>query len=114
MAIPVILKTLDNTIKLVKKSELVKTSASALGAEFQDIDADELSKMNVENGVRINKMNSGRLAQTGIQPGFIITHIDKKKMTSAEEIAKRLDRSGPIVIEGFYPNGMRASYSFGL
>ena len=112
--IPVVLKTLDNTTKLVKKSELVKSSATVLGAEIQDIDTDELAEMKVENGVRIQKMNPGRLAQTGIQAGFIITNIDKKKMDSALEVKQRFEKSGPILIEGFYPNGMRASYSFSL
>jgi len=114
LAIPVTLKTLDNTTNLIKKSELVKTTASVLGAELQDLDDDELNEMKVENGVRIQKLNSGRLAQTGIQAGFIITHIDKKRMDSAVETKRRLEKSGPILIEGFYPNGMRASYSFSL
>ena len=112
--IPVVLKTVDNTTNLVKKSKMVKTTASVLGADLQNLDSDQLAEMKVENGVRIQKLNSGRLAQTGIQAGFIITHIDKKKMESAIETKKRLERSGPILIEGFYPNGMRASYSFSL
>lgn len=114
IVVPVILKSLDNTTNLVKKSEMVKTTASILGADLQDIDSEELSDMKIENGVRIQKLNSGRLAQTGIQQGFIITHIDKQKMESATQVKKRLEKSGPILIEGFYTNGMRASYSFGL
>ena len=113
VAIPVVLKTFDNTTNLVKKSELI-TSTTALGAEFQDIESGELADMKLENGVKIHRMESGRLAQTGIQAGFIITHIDKKKVDSSVAVKKRLERSGPIVIEGFYPNGMRASYSFSL
>jgi serine protease Do len=112
--IPVVLKTIDNTTNLVKKTEVVKTSASILGAEIQDLGSEELSNFNVENGVRIQKLNSGRLAQTGIQPGFIITHIDKKKMSTSTEVKKRLEKSGPILIEGFYANGMKAAYSFAL
>jgi serine protease Do len=115
MALPVVLKTFDNTTNLVKKSELIKaSSASILGADLQDIDTDELSDMRVDNGVRIQKLNAGRLSQTGMQAGFIITTIDKKKVHNAQEIKDRLEKSGPILIEGFYPNGMRASYSFSL
>lgn len=114
LVIPVTLKTFDNTTNLVKRSEMVKSTVNVLGAELQDLDSDQLSDLRIENGVRIEKMNSGRLAQTGIQPGFIITHIDKKKMDSATETKKRLEKSGPILIEGVYPNGMRASYSFSL
>lgn len=114
IVIPVVLKSLDNTTRLVKKSEIVKMTTTALGADLQDIDTEELDDMRIENGVRVQKLNPGRLAQTGMQPGFIITHIDKKKMNSAEETKKRLEKSGPILIEGFYLNGMRASYSFSL
>jgi serine protease Do len=111
----VVLKTLDNTTKLVKKSEMVKTSAVVLGAEFQDIDSDDLTNMRIENGVKIEKLNQGKLAAVGIQAGFIITSIDKKKVHTSQEIKKLLEnKSGPVVIEGFYLNGMRASYSFSL
>ena len=110
--VPVVLKTLNNTTNLVKKVELVK--ANALGAEFQDLSVEELEAMKVDNGVKIQKINAGKLAQTGIQAGFIITHIDKKKISSSLQTKERLEKSGPILIEGFYTNGMRASYSFSL
>jgi serine protease Do len=113
--LPVVLKTYDNTTKLVKKSEMVKTSATVLGAEFQDIESDELEQMKVENGVRIQKLNPGKLAQVGIQAGFIITSIDKKKVSTSLDVKRLLEKkSGSVLIEGFYTNGMRASYSFSL
>lgn len=113
--ISVTLKTLDNTTKLIKKSELVARSMNALGAEFEQLDSDDLAKMRIENGVKITKLNPGKLAQVGIQPGFVITSIDKKKITSVETVKSLLEtKSGTVLIEGFYPNGMRASYSFVL
>jgi serine protease Do len=111
--LPVLLKTFDNTTKLVKKEETV-SSSTALGAEFRDISGDELQEMRAENGVRIQKLDHGKLAQVGIQQGFIITSIDKRKINSSQEVKNRLEKSGPVLIEGFYPNGMRASYSFSL
>jgi serine protease Do len=114
LAVSVVLKTLNNTTNLVKKSELINTTASALGAEFQDLDQEKLAEMRIENGVRIKKINPGQLAQTGIQAGFIITHIDKKKINSSLDVKTRLEKKGPVLIEGFYTNGMRASYSFSL
>jgi len=113
--LPVVLKSFDNTTKLVSKTELEKKSVDALGAEFQEMDSDELAKMRLENGVKINKLNTGKLAQVGIQPGFIVTSIDKKKIVSAQDIKSALsDKSGVVVIEGYYPNGMRAAYSFSM
>jgi serine protease Do len=115
MNIPVLLKTFDNTTKLVRKSELVQKSAVALGAEFQELDPDELTALKVQNGVRVNRAGNGKLAQVGIQNGFIITSIDKKSVTTVKEVKTALEsRSGTILIEGFYTNGMRAAYSFAL
>jgi serine protease Do len=109
------LKTLDNTTRLVKKSELVEKSVKLLGAEFQSLSTDDLTSLRAENGVRISKLENGRLAQVGIQQGFIITSINKKKILSAKDVNEQLaKKSGPVLIEGFYPNGMRASYSFAL
>ena len=113
--VPVTLKTADNTTKLVKKSELIKASIDALGAEFQEVDLSDLAKLRLENGVRVNNLSNGKFAQTGIREGFIITSIDKKKIGSTEDIKTLLEnKSGNVTIEGFYPNGVRAYYSFVL
>lgn len=115
MNLNITLKSLDNTTKLVNKSELVSASVTALGAEFMEVDNDELARLRIENGVKVGKMNSGKLAQVGIKEGFIITSIDKKKVSNVNEIKNILSsKKGSIVIEGFYPNGARAYYGFEL
>ncbi|MBA3663754.1 MAG: Do family serine endopeptidase [Bacteroidetes bacterium] len=109
----VVLKTLDNTTRLVKKSEIINNSVTALGADFIEVSSDELSKLRIENGVKINKLNNGKLAQVGIKEGFIITSIDKKKVSKVDDIKTLLsNKSGAVLIEGFYPNGARAYYGF--
>ncbi len=113
--LPVVLKSFDNTTRLVKKSEMVATNAVVMGAELQTLDSEKLSDMNAGNGVQISKIGRGKLAQIGIQQGFIITAIDKHKITSAAEVKEILEKkSGVVLVEGFYPNGMQASYSFML
>lgn len=113
--LPVTLKTFDNTTKLVKKSEMAAKTVNALGAEFAEVDNDDLAALRLENGIRIEKLNPGILSQVGIQQGFIVTSIDKKKMITVKDIENSLlNKKGMVLIEGFYANGMRASYSFGL
>lgn len=115
MNVPVVLKTLDNTTKLIRRSELTKASIESLGAEFQEIDLNDLTKLRLENGVKVSKLSYGKLAQVGIKEGFIITSIDKKKINTANDIKNSLEhKSGNVTIEGFYPNGARAFYSFTL
>jgi len=71
--------------------------------------------LKIENGLRINKLVAGKLLSAGIQVGFIITNIDKKKIATIEDIKAALEnKKGGVLIEGIYPNGMRAYYGFGL
>ncbi len=113
--IAVVLKTFDNSTRLVKKSDMANLSVKVLGAEFTAVDDSQLSGLNLSNGVKIAKLNSGKLSQVGLQAGFIITQIDKKKVNSIQDVKSMLEsKSGIVLIEGVYPNGMRASYSFPL
>ncbi|HOZ88520.1 MAG TPA: PDZ domain-containing protein, partial [Bacteroidia bacterium] len=115
MNVGVTLKTLDNTTKLIKKSELTSASIAALGAEFQQMETNDLARLRLDNGVRISKLGAGKLAQVGIKEGFIITSIDKKRVATADDIRIFLEnKSGNVTLEGFYPNGVRAYYSFVL
>jgi serine protease Do len=115
MNVGVTLKTLDNTTKLIKKSELTSASIAALGAEFQQMETNDLARLRLDNGVRISKLGAGKLAQVGIKEGFIITSIDKKRVSTADDIRIFLEnKSGNVTLEGFYPNGVRAYYSFVL
>jgi S1-C subfamily serine protease len=111
----VTLKSLDNTTTLIKKSEKVKNSISALGAVFEEISKDDLNNLKLNNGVKIKRLNSGKLSQIGIKEGFIITSIDKKKVNTINDISDLLEnKTGTVIIEGFYPNGARAYYGFSL
>jgi len=113
MTVPVTLKTLDNTTRLVKKSELSKASIVTMGAELEQLNSDDLSRLRLDNGVRIKKLGNGKLAQTGMKEGFVITNIDKKKVNSGDDVKFILEgKAGTVTVEGFYPNGVRAYYSF--
>ncbi|MDP1802313.1 MAG: trypsin-like peptidase domain-containing protein [Bacteroidota bacterium] len=115
MNMAVVLKSLDNTTSLIKKSEITKKSLSALGADFEEMNADDLAKFRINSGVKIKKLSVGKLSQVGIKEGFIITSIDKKKVSTTQDITNLLEnKSGTVLIEGFYPNGARAYYGFAL
>ena len=87
----------------------------SVGAEFTQMKPEDLAKFGFENGIMITKLYSGKLSLVGIKEGFIITSIDKKKILVIEEL-KRIfdDKKGLILIEGFYTNGDKATYSFNL
>lgn len=111
--IPVVLKNKNGNTDVVEKPKI--EVVSALGATFEAVNEKELKKLNIENGLKISKLSAGKLLSAGIKEGFIITSVDKKKITSIEDIKTALEnKKGGVLIEGVYPNGMRAYYGFGL
>ena len=107
----VTLRNKDGNTGIVK-NEMV----SLLGAEFEVISPDEAAKLGIRNGVQISKLNAGKLRSAGLREGFIIESIDNKTIKSTEDILDALQskKNVGVLIEGIYPNGMRAYYGFGL
>jgi serine protease Do len=113
--VPVTLTNIKNGTEIIKKAEPVLTSSSSLGATFEEVSEDYLSKHNMTNGVKIAKLSGGKLATVGIKEGFVITAINKKKVFTAADVQKMLEgKTGTVLVEGVYPNGIIASYGFGL
>jgi len=55
------------------------------------------------------------LRNAGIREGYVITEIDKKPIRSIEDVSKILsNKNGGVLLEGIYPNRVRAYYGFGL
>jgi serine protease Do len=109
--IPVTLRNKDGDMRLVK-NEMV----SLLGAEFETISKEESVKLGIRHGVRISKLNAGKLRNAGIREGFIIQSIDNKVIRNTDDIVNALNnkKNEGVLIEGVYPNGTRAYYGFGL
>lgn len=111
--VALVLRNKNGNTDVVKKqkSEIV----SVLGATFEPINTSDMKKMGIQNGLRIKKLNAGKLLSAGIKEGFIITGIDKKKISTTEDLKNALEnKNGGVLIEGIYPNGMRAYYGFGM
>lgn len=86
-----------------------------LGATFTDISDEEKNKLGINYGVKVSKLESGKLSAAGIKVNFIITSIDNKPVKSVDDVNKYLaNKKGGILIEGVYTNGMQAYYAFGL
>lgn len=108
-----ILKNRNGNTDVVEKPKV--EVVSALGATFEQISESDMKKLSIGNGLKITKLNAGKLLSAGIKEGFIITSVDKKRITSIEDIKTALEnKKGGVLIEGVYPNGMRAYYGFGL
>jgi len=105
------LRNYEGNTDLMKKSE-VETD---LAVTFELASADELKKLNLRNGIKVKDISEGKLKEIGIGKGFIITKIDKSPVSSIEELKSALKNSEKeaVLIEGVYPNGMKAYYGLG-
>ena len=86
-----------------------------LGAEFKELSEFEKKKLNIQNGIIVNKLKNGKLLSVGVKKGFIITKLNNKKINTISDIktALSLSKSG-VLVEGIYPSGKHAYYAFGL
>jgi len=88
-----------------------------LGAEFTPITNEEKDALNIEAGVKVNKLYAGSLrSQTDIEEGFVITHINKKEVDSVAKLEQLLsEERGGVLIEGINPETGRNEYhGFGM
>ncbi len=108
-----VLRNIHGDTSIVQRGE--RDVIEALGATLENVEARDLRRLRIESGVRVASLNSGKLADSGIREGFIITHVDRKPVSSARELVAELSgKSGGILIGGVYPNGTRAYYGVGL
>ncbi len=107
------LRNRDNTTSIVKHEE--KDILPLLGAMLETPSIETMRKLGIQNGVQITKLDDGLLRNAGIREGYIITDIDKKPVRSPEDVTKILsNKKGGVLIEGIYPNRVRAYYGFGM
>lgn len=92
---------------------IVKEPSSALGAEFGPVSENDRAKLRINEGVQVTKLFDGKLKDSGMKTGFIITEINKIPVSSKEDIERvymRSDSKKPILVEGFYADKGYAYY----
>ena len=73
--------------------------------------------LKVTSGVKITRIYPGKLrSQTDIRPGFVITRVNKEKVSNVEDLVKILEKEkGGIMLEGVYPGSQDVYYyAFGM
>jgi len=112
-------KTMTKTAMLLSKqgeSTIVastdRAKIRALGAEFENLSREEKKKANVAYGVRIGKVGAGPLRAKNVPQGFIITHVDKRKVTNTKDLSSALkNKKGSILIDGVNSSGEEDSFA---
>lgn len=90
-------------------------SGTVLGATLKEITDKEKIGLGLRSGVKITKLEKGKLSGAGIREGLIITRIDNQQVKTTDDVVRLLgNKKGTVLIEGIYTNGMQAYFSFGL
>jgi Do/DeqQ family serine protease len=109
----VTLRNRAGNTSLVKNE--IQDVAPMLGAKMNTAPSDLLRKLGIEHGVQVTELGDGLLRSAGIREGYIITEIDKKPIRNVDDVNKILaSKSGGVLLEGVYPNKVRAYYGFGI
>jgi serine protease Do len=110
LEVPVTLQSEGGTTALLKDDKIL-----IHGATFQKASADERKRFNIEDGYKIIRLENGLLKNAGIREGFIVVAVDRQVIHSSQDLKDALtSRKGGVLIEGVYPNGLRAYYGIGL
>ena len=86
-----------------------------LGADFRDLSEEMAQELEVE-GVVISDLRNGLLSeQTRVQPGFILTRVNGRSVTSVEQLNELLeDATSPVTLEGVYPDDTSRTYKYAI
>ncbi|MEZ4888955.1 MAG: Do family serine endopeptidase [Chitinophagales bacterium] len=110
--IPVTLKNREGNTKVVTKESAAVLEK--LGVELGELKPDELTKLNIPSGVRVESLEDGKLRTfTDIRKGFVITEVNQREVGSVSQFKKIMEnmREGELVtIGGVYSGGKSVYY----
>ena len=100
----------DGELALNKNNTI---SSHKLGADFAPASKIELQKYNLKNGVKVNNIQQGLIANMNIEEGFIFTKFNGKICTDAKSLINALENAnGKMQIEGIGNDGGTRYYNF--
>ncbi len=106
----VVLRNIEGTTQILRGE-----SNAILGAKFEGITDKDKKSLNINSGVKVKDVGNGKLQSIGVRNGFIVTAINDRPVSSANDIQTALSgvpSKGRVVIDGIYPNGQVTYYVF--
>lgn len=111
----VMLRNRMGDTRIQRREQISSVEIESLGATFQAASGNERTSLGIASGVKVVGITEGgKLAEAGIQDGFVITHIDKKAVATPQQVQRlTASQKGGLLIEGLYPDGKKAYYALG-
>ena len=90
-----------------------RSETGKFGALMETIGFQEKSDFGLDNGVKVVKIEGGKLREAGIEEGFIITRVNKTFVETPKQVQQIIeDSEGGILIEGLTATGKKQFYAF--
>jgi len=83
------------------------------GAVFEEVSDNYKARLNIDGGVQLTDAGKGKWLEVGIDEGFIITHVDKQKITTIDQLERVMaGKAGDrVILLGVFPDGTKSYYS---
>ena len=101
---------------VIKKSDIAAATTSSLnslGAQFEELSAQDAKQIGIAGGVRVKKITSGKLSETDVEEGFIIVKANGKTVKTTKDlqaIMSSVKEGEGLMLIGMYPNSSRMYY----
>lgn len=88
--------------------------SSELGLMLQPVNQNDMSRLNIKNGLKIMEIRQGRFQGSGVPEGFVITKVNGSSVNSKADLENALksNRSRRTTIDGVSPNGMVMNFYY--
>jgi len=70
----------------VTLTKMETAKVNTLGLELKNLDKNELKKLDLSNGVRVEEISNKELMYYGVKKGYVITAIDNQKVFTVEDV----------------------------
>jgi S1-C subfamily serine protease len=100
----------QGTTEMIKR---ISYKSESLGAEFELVSKLERERYDIEFGVKVSNITSGKIRSMNIEEGFIFTSINQKEFSDLKSFVSYLEEiTGQVKVEGVSPSGVRRYMSF--
>ena len=111
----VTLRNRQGNTDVLKKEDVA--SLQSLGASFEPLSPSDKARFGLRSGVKVTDAGNGKLAEAGVQTGFILVKLNNRLVASADDVAQILGELGPgdgVLLQGYRPNGRAEVFAFAL
>lgn len=110
----VTLKNEQGNTKVMKHADL-----DVLGANFREVTDAQKQQLGISYGLEVIKVNKGKMAETGINRGFIIQKVNDQSIKTIDDLQKAVkdastSKEPVLYIQGIYPTGKKAYFAVPL